>query len=69
MAQSDHDKTNTLLSHRQLHLQKIHPSAFVRVGLVLQILTRGREGNITWNSKGAFTQINAVADILVSQNS
>lgn len=43
MAQSDHDQTNTfiryLLSHRHIHLQKkkkkIHPSAFVTVGLVL----------------------------------
>lgn len=55
------------MPHRQLHLQKIHPSAFVRVGLVLQILTRGRGGKVTRNSKGAFIQINPVADILVLQ--
>lgn len=55
------------MSRRQLHLQKIHPSAFVRVGLVLQILSEGCGGNITWNSKGVFIQINAVADLQVLQ--
>lgn len=68
MAQSDHDKIKHFhMLRRQLHLQKIHPSAFVTVGLVLWILVRGCGGNRTWNSKGAFIQINAVADGLVLQ--
>lgn len=49
----DHDNTfiHYLLSHRHIHLQKTHPSAFVTVGLVLQIVTRGCRDYITWNSK------------------
>lgn len=70
MAQVDHEKTNTfmhyLLSHRQLHLQKIHPSAFGTVGLVLESITRTSGGNITWNSKGTFIQMDPAVDKLYS---
>lgn len=62
MALSDHDETLSLVTANLTCKKKSHPSAILTAGLELWIITRGWGGNITWNSKGTFIQIQLILE-------